>query len=113
MTESPILQQAQGATPVTLEFLRKIVEFESPSSEKQAVDRLVDFLDEQIRQRGGSVERIAQSEFGDLLVARWPGNDRKPLFVMTHIDTVWPVGTLDRIPCEIDDSKGADRASTT
>jgi glutamate carboxypeptidase len=106
LAESLIPQQARERTPEILKLLCEIVEFESPSSEKQAVDRLVDYLAGLIRERDGSVERIAQPEFGDLLIARWPGNDQKPLFVMTHIDTVWPLGTLDRIPCEIDDSKG-------
>ena len=90
----------------TLDSLRKIVEFESPSSEKAAVDRLVDYLQGELTSRGGAVERIGQPDFGDLLVGRWPGDGGDPLLVMTHIDTVWPLGTLERLPCEIDDQVG-------
>jgi glutamate carboxypeptidase len=82
-----------------MRLLERIVELESPSSDKPAVDRLVSFLHDQIEQRGGAVERLPQAQWGDLLVARFGAADgRRPLFVMTHIDTVWPVGTLERLP---------------
>ncbi len=106
MADQAIARLAEVRLPDTLAELRTIVEFESPSSDKAAVDRLVAHLATQIEARGGAVERHAQDEYGDLLVARWQGDDREPLLVMTHIDTVWPVGTLDRIPCEIDDERG-------
>lgn len=106
MVANPIVEQSEARAAATLDTLRALVEFESPSSEKEAVDRLVDYLVGEINERGGSVERVAQPEFGDLLVARWPGDDRDPLLVMTHIDTVWPIGTLERIPYQVDGQVG-------
>jgi glutamate carboxypeptidase len=85
-----------------LAILRRIVELESPSSEKAAVDRLIDFLAGELAARGAAVERLAQPEYGDLLVARVGGTGAKPLFVMTHVDTVWPLGTLERMPWRAD-----------
>src|SRR5690348_6422022 len=89
-----------------LDTLKTIVELESPSSEKAAVDRLVSRLRERIIAAGGDVEALPQDDFGDLTIARWPGNEgQKPLLVMTHIDTVWPIGTLARKPFDVDETE--------
>lgn len=89
----------------TLDLLKRLVEFESPSSEKASVDRLIDFLERQINERGGTVERLQQEEFGDLLVGRIGSGDQRPLLVMTHVDTVWPVGTIETMPWRVDGDK--------
>ncbi len=41
---------------------------------------------------------------GDHLVARLPGadSDEKPALLLGHLDTVWPIGTLERIPWSVD-----------
>lgn len=96
---------AEQKRDAVLGVLKKIVEHETPSSDKQAVDRLVSFLKDELEARGGHVDRRAQQDFGDVLVARFGSGDQKPLFVMTHIDTVWPVGTLERMPWKIDGGK--------
>ncbi|HVX31242.1 MAG TPA: M20 family metallopeptidase, partial [Nitrolancea sp.] len=89
-----------------LDTLKTIVELESPSSAKAAVDRLVAHLRERIGAVGGEIEALPQTDYGDLTVARWPGHDgQKPLLVMTHIDTVWPLGTLQRKPFEVGDTE--------
>lgn len=89
----------------TLDLLKQVVEFESPTNEKAAVDRLIDFLEAQMIQRGGRVERLAQDEYGDLLVGRFGSGDQRPLLVMTHVDTVWPLGTIERLPWRIEGNK--------
>lgn len=106
MADARIPELAQARYQQTLDLLKQIVEFESPSSEKQAVDRLIDFLQSELERREAAVERIPQDAYGDLLIARWPGDDREPLFVMTHVDTVWPVGTLERLPWKIEGDVG-------
>lgn len=105
MSGNPLTSAARERQPETVELLRQIVELESPSSEKAAVDRLIDFLQARMEQRGATVERKSQANFGDLLVGRFLGDDREPLFVMTHVDTVWPLGTLERLPWRVTDSR--------
>lgn len=100
-----IAAAASARVDVTLGLLRTLVELESPSSEKAAVDRLIDWLQAEIERRGGEVERLRQETWGDLLVARFAGTDHAPLQVMTHIDTVWPVGTIERLPWREDGDK--------
>lgn len=88
-----------------LESLREIVTLESPSTDKAAVDRLAGFLQERCRRLGAEVIVYPQAEYGDLTVASWParGRDAEPLLVMTHIDTVWPLGTIERRPFVVED----------
>ena len=104
VSDHPIVLAATRRFDDTLELVRQVVERESPTDAKHAVDKLVDFLELQIRQRGGTTERLAQAEYGDLLVARFPGvqSAGRPLHVMTHIDTVWPIGTIERLPFKVD-----------
>lgn len=102
MSESDILRSAQQRHEQTLENLKRLVELESPSSDKAAVDRLIDHLQGEIESRGGAVDRRKQPEFGDVLVARFGSGDQKPLLVMTHVDTVWPVGTIELLPWRIE-----------
>ena len=86
-----------------LRTLEQVVNLESPSHEKAALDRLGDYLRQRCDELGGQVERLRQDEHGDLTVARWSGTrDGDPVLVMTHIDTVWPLGTLERKPFVVD-----------
>lgn len=88
-----------------LESLREIVTLESPSTDKAAVDRLARLLQERCRGLGAEVVVYPQAEYGDLTVASWParGRDDEPLLVLTHIDTVWPLGTIERRPFVVED----------
>ncbi len=98
MADERISALAEEKVDDTLRLLEQIVKHESPSSEKHTVDRLVAFLADELSQRGGAVERLEQQDYGDLLISRWGGDSRPPILVMTHIDTVWPLGTIDRLP---------------
>ncbi len=107
---------AYGAHPVissvaTLETklherLRRLVEIESPSDEKRAVDLCVDAVAEMGVALGGRVRRHRQREFGDVLEVRF-GKGRKspPLMLLGHLDTVWPLGTLAQMPFRMADGR--------
>jgi glutamate carboxypeptidase len=105
MSGTDILDSARARHDHTMGTLKRLVELESPSSDKDAVDRLIDYLEEQVQVRGGKSERLPQETFGDLLVSRFGSGDSRPLLVMTHVDTVWPVGTIDRLPWRIESGK--------
>ena len=102
MSNQAIAEAASRNAEQTLDALRRLVEFESPSNEKAAVDRLIGHIEGELSARGASVERLQQAEWGDLLVARIGAGDQRPLLVMTHIDTVWPLGTLERLPFRVE-----------
>ncbi len=84
-----------------LSDVESLVALESPSTDKQALDRLVHALADMARQAGGEVAIESQESAGDHLVARW-GADGGPRFlILSHVDTVWPVGTLVERPWRV------------
>ena len=80
--------------------LRELVETESPSDDKAAVDAAAALVAGWVSELGGRVKRHRQRRFGDLLEARFgaAGSKRKPILLLGHLDTVWPLGTLRRMP---------------
>ncbi len=89
-----------------LTFLKKLVETESPSHDKAAVDRVGALVAEEARRLGASVETLPQVQTGDLILARWEPHPRPlsrgergdGILLLCHMDTVFPVGTLEKMP---------------
>jgi glutamate carboxypeptidase len=90
---------------VILELLAKLVRLESPSRDKPALDTLAEFLADQLSQLVGSVEIISNPIGGDHVLGRIPHDSHlRPALVLGHFDTVWPLGTLERMPFRVDDN---------
>jgi glutamate carboxypeptidase len=86
-----------------LGLLSVLVGMESPSRNKEALDRLGCFLADQLRSLGASVEFVANALGGDHVVGRFPGTaPLRPALVLAHFDTVWPWGTLAKMPFRVD-----------
>jgi glutamate carboxypeptidase len=83
--------------------LRPYVEIETPSRNVDAIVTLAKRLEQEFRLAGASVETFDPPGLGRNLRATLPGLDPSlaPLLVLAHIDTVHPVGTLDRQPFRI------------
>jgi len=83
-----------------IETLRQLVEVESPSDDKAALDRAVETTADLARRLGGRVKLHKQKEFGDILQLRFglARSSRKPVLLLGHLDTVWPLGTLRGMP---------------
>jgi glutamate carboxypeptidase len=89
-----------------LAMLEALVSFESPSQDKAALDRLGAHIAEILRKTGGAVEVVPNDRGGDHILARFPGPpDRRPALVLGHFDTVWPFGTLEKMPFRIEDGR--------
>jgi glutamate carboxypeptidase len=90
--------------PELIELLQSLVELESPSEQKAAVDRCVDLVADRAETLGGRIRRHRQREFGDLLELRFgrSGGGVKPILLLGHLDTVWPLGTLATMPFRIE-----------
>src|ERR1041385_1117088 len=100
LTHLAFCQQHQGEM---LSLLRHMVEIESPSDDKAAVDRMGAFLAQVFERLGGKVTFYPQQKAGNHLKAEFPGgaSDRasgKPVLLLGHFDTVWPMGTLAKMP---------------
>jgi glutamate carboxypeptidase len=88
-----------------LSLLRKMVEIESPSDDKAAVDRMGGFLAEVFERFGGQVTFYPQETAGNHLKADFAGGAGKPVLLLGHFDTVWPMGTLAKMPFHIQDGR--------
>ena len=84
-----------------VETIERLVRVESPSTDKAAVDRCGAELAGMLRAVDADVELLTQVERGDHIRARLGGSGR-PVMLLGHFDTVWPVGTLDRMPLRRD-----------
>jgi glutamate carboxypeptidase len=94
-----------------VETIRELVEIESPSDSKRAVDGIAAFVAQKFEALGGTTRFHPSSEFGDSLQINFAGRDqspdkrkdkKKPVLLLGHYDTVYPLGTLANMPCKID-----------
>jgi len=101
-----LLQYCERHLHETLEAIEALVALESPSTDKAAVDRCGTEVARRLRALGAEVELVAQRERGDHIRATLPGHgpalsersESKGVMLLGHFDTVWPVGTLERMP---------------
>jgi len=98
----------------TVTLLRQLVELESPSESKPALDRLGQFIAAQLHDVGATVEVVPQTTAGDHLIATFGGANAVPsapavhsgpIVTLCHIDTVWPLRTLATMPWREEDGK--------
>lgn len=100
------LDKIRRMGPSTLRMLQQLVELESPSDHKAAVDRCVDAVATLAESLGARPKRHRQRQFGDVLELRFSPAHRKaasarPVMLLGHLDTVWPLGTLATMPFRI------------
>ncbi len=99
MHDQPILDDLRSRRPALIAELKHLVEHESPSHDKRALDALAALLAGRLSELGGAVEIVANPGGGNHVLGRFPGpEESRPALVLTHFDTVWPAGTLARMP---------------
>jgi glutamate carboxypeptidase len=96
-----ILEYARQHLDDIVATIERLARLESPSDDKAAVDRCGRELGQMLRERGADVQTIANVSRGDHIVARFDGEGR-PVLLLGHFDTVWPVGTLGKMPLRRD-----------
>jgi glutamate carboxypeptidase len=96
-----LLTYAERHAEITLQAIETLVRLESPSTDKAAVDRCGEALSGMLRAAGGAVDRLRRSDRGDHVRARFAGSGT-PVLLLGHFDTVWPAGTLERMPLRRD-----------
>jgi len=87
----------RGERAWLLETIETLVALESPSDDKAAVDRCGAELARRLEAIGGRVTRLPRADRGDHLLAEF-GCGTSQILLLGHFDTVWPVGTLARMP---------------
>ena len=105
------LEDAKSRQKMMMEHLEALVSIESPSEDKAAVDRTSRMVAGWFEELGGKIRWHRQKKFGDLLEVRFgamrgrakadAGGRRKPILLLGHLDTVWPMGTLAKMPFRV------------
>jgi len=91
--------------------IRDLVEIESPSDNKPAVDRIAAFLAPRFEALGGRTHLHRSTDFGDSLQidfaahSRLQAANRQPVLLLGHYDTVYPLGTLASMPCKVENGR--------
>jgi glutamate carboxypeptidase len=91
--------------------IRELVEIESPSDNKEAVDRLGEIVAAKFAALGGKTKFHRTREFGSHLQIDFAGQSPRStgvgrgsggtVLLLGHFDTVYPLGTLASMPCRI------------
>src|SRR4051794_31520349 len=84
--------------------IRSWVEIETPTELPEQVNKLATMVADGYRDLPASIERIAgHSGCGDHIVARsaW-GQDQPGILVLSHLDTVHPMGFIKRLPFKVE-----------
>ena len=98
----------------TKSLLKLLVETESSSHDKAAVDRVGAIVAEEARKLGAQVEILPSKETGDHVLCRFValngavgevGVYNRPILMLCHMDTVFPIGTIDQFPYREADGK--------
>jgi glutamate carboxypeptidase len=90
--------------------IREFVEIESPSDNKPAADRMGAFLAGCFEAIGGRARVHHAEDFADSVQIDFPGRDPalqkiKPVLLLGHFDTVYPLGMLATMPCHVADDR--------
>ena len=93
------------------ELLKTLVETESPSHDKAAVDRVGAMIAAEARKLGAQVEIIPNKEAGNHVLCRFPSpigrwvRGEGGILLLCHMDTVFPPGTIHKTPFREADGK--------
>jgi glutamate carboxypeptidase len=113
-----LLAYCRRDLPNTLKLLGEAVEIESPTYSRPDIDRVARFFGREFRRHHGKVSLLENSKTGAALIAEfWGGRHastslrgkgkreawslKKPILLIGHHDTVWPKGTLARMPFRV------------
>jgi glutamate carboxypeptidase len=104
-----LLAGARRKQSALLDLTRQLVRAESPSGDKAAVDACMAVAVAQAKGLDGRVKLHRQRSFGDVLEARFGPKTKsgaaKPILLLGHLDTVWPLGTLKTMPCRLGEGR--------
>jgi glutamate carboxypeptidase len=97
-TVESMLQWAKRQQKPFTAMLREMVECESPSDDPAAVNRFVELLSD-IVAPFAKLKTVPGGKFGKHLLCEFPAKrSARQVMVLSHSDTVWPMGTLRGMP---------------
>ena len=100
----PILRRVQARLPELIDWIGGLVRIESPTDDKPAVDRAVEYVADHAAPLA-QVTLLRQQRYGHHLRIEFhlPGRRKNSQVLgLGHLDTVWPIGTIERMPFQHD-----------
>jgi glutamate carboxypeptidase len=100
MNIKAVLQAVETRREWMRNNIHELVVQESPSEDRAAVNAAMAIAELLARGLGGRIKRNKQKEFGDVVELHFGSarSGRKPVILLGHLDTVWPIGTLKNMP---------------
>ncbi|NIK12026.1 M20 family metallopeptidase [Alkalibacillus almallahensis] len=100
-----LVQYLQDREGDMVELLRELVLMESPSNDTKLTNAMGDYLYKIVNSMiEADVTRLSGEPYAPHIKAEWGEGDGQ-LLIVTHLDTVWPEGTLEDMPCHIETGK--------
>jgi glutamate carboxypeptidase len=106
LDHKPLLDYCRTTHKEMLACLEEAVKIESPTHSKPHVDHLARFFAARFREQGGKIRLLRHPSAGSTVCAEFWGRRgtkrvAKPILLLGHLDTVWDVGTLRRMPFRV------------
>jgi glutamate carboxypeptidase len=101
----PVVAWLRERERTMVKSIRELVEIESPSSNKQAVDTLGRHLADLFRSARARVTMHRAQKYGDHIQADFDTGSGGRVMLLGHFDTVWDVGTLKSMPWREEDGR--------
>lgn len=89
-----------------IELIQRLVEAESPSTQPETMEQAFSIISGAYSEIGYRCSHIPGNSSGGQLLLQ-PRNRKQNQAIqllMGHIDTVWPLGTIDEMPCKREDN---------
>lgn len=100
----PVLDAARKQRSDFVDLVERLARLESPSTEPAAQAPVLALLAEELEACGFTAQLLPGRQTGGHLLARPrdPARARPFQVLLGHCDTVWPTGTLEEFPVEVD-----------
>ncbi|HEX7002944.1 MAG TPA: M20 family metallopeptidase [Trueperaceae bacterium] len=96
-----IKREAEGRLPVILDDLEAMVELETPTGDASGMTRFAEYLLDRVGSVAASIEKLPGGIQGDHLRCEFGRGDEQ-ILVLSHMDTVWPLGTVANWPFTVE-----------
>jgi glutamate carboxypeptidase len=100
-THTSLLTYLEGQSSAMLDDLKTLVEIESPSYNAMQVNHVLDQMETWLVGLGATAQHIAGPN-GDHRHFIFPSSNPARVLILGHADTVWPMGTLERLPFRLE-----------
>ena len=105
--DAALMKAAAAEAPATLAMLETLVRIESGSYDDAGLKALATLLENELKARGASVQRVAGKPGirADMIRGDWKGSGKGNILLLAHYDTVYERGQLAETPWRIGNGK--------